>query len=172
MLTKNLPAVFKTGSLLLLLFLAFSSCEKTSPWNDDYTPPFDINVKLEAPNAKAAYGSSPIGFIKFRQDPDPAKVITLETWIGNLEPNHDYKLQRAVNPITDADCTSTSWLTLGKGLTAEVIHTDNKGNGSAELWRDITAIATGTQFRIHFQIIDAVSNATVLVSDCYIYEVR
>jgi hypothetical protein len=172
MLPKQLFVTLRIGFVAVLLCMAFVGCEKTSPWNDNFTPPYDINVKLEAPNAKAAYGHSPIGYISFRQDPDPAKIITLDTWIGNLEPNHEYKLQRAVNPVTVPDCTSTAWLTLGAGLTPQSIQTDAKGNGKAALWRDVTAIATGTQFRIHFQVIDAVTNSTVLISDCYMYEVR
>jgi hypothetical protein len=172
MQAKQNPTAIRGGFISILFILAFASCEKTSPWNDTYTPPYDINVKLEAPGAKAAYGHSPIGYISFRQDPDPAKIITLDTWIGNLEPDHDYNLQRAVNPITDPGCTSIAWLTLGAGLTPESIHTDSKGNGKAALWRDITAVATGTQFRIRFQVTDAVTSATVLTSDCYMYEVR
>src|SRR5690348_15646110 len=59
------------------------------------------------------------GHIHFRQDPDPAKIITLDIKIHNLLPNHAYQLQRAVDAINvvDGNCTSTSWLTLGHGLT-------------------------------------------------------
>src|SRR4051794_396626 len=39
------------------------------------------------------------GHIHFRQDPDPAKIITLDTKIHHLLPNHEYLLQRAVDPI-------------------------------------------------------------------------
>jgi len=114
------------------------------------------------------------GFIKFRQDPDAAKIISLDTWVDHLEPNHEYKLQRAVDPINEVDgnCTSTTWLTLGSGLDPLSIVTDAKGEGHAALWRDVTAIANGSSFDIHFQLVDAVTNAVVLSSGCYQYTVR
>jgi len=169
MVIKNLLSGAKSAGLILLIFSFFFSCEKT---DEDFTPPFDINVKLEAAGAKTAFGKIPAGFVKFRQDPDAAKIVNLDTWVFNLAPNHEYNLQRAVNPITDPDCTSTTWLTLGLGLTPQTIKTDQKGNGNAALWRDVSAAVTGTQFRIHFQVIDATTLAVVLTSDCYIYEVR
>ena len=106
------------------------------------------------------------------QDPDTARIINLNTWVRNLEPNHSYLLQRAVNPITDPDCSSTAWLTLGLGLDQQDLKTDSKGDGHAELWRAVTSIARGTQFRIHFQIVDATTLNPVLFSDCYDYTVR
>ena len=170
--TKLLKNSFQRGFAILLIYTTFSGCEKTDLCNDNFTPPFDLNVKLESTNPKQGIGKNSVGFIKFRQNPDPAKIITLDTWIANLQPNHDYLLQRAVNPVADPNCTSTAWLTLGKGLTPQAIYTDAKGNGQEYLFRDITAATTGAQFRIHFQIIDAVTLATVLTSDCYMYEVR
>ena len=114
------------------------------------------------------------GHIKFRQDVDPSKIITLNTWVRDLEPNHQYLLQRAVDPANaiDGNCTSTSWLTLGKGLTPQAILTDNIGKGSEELWRDISMIASGAKFDIHFRIVDATTMTVVLNSDCYQYTVR
>ncbi len=114
------------------------------------------------------------GHIHFRQDADAAKIITLDTKIHHLEPNHEYLLQRAVDPINvvDGNCTSTSWLTLGHGLIPQSIMTDDKGNGEEELWRDVSAIPSGSIFDIHFRVIDKVSGAVVLTSDCYQYTVR
>lgn len=131
------------------------------------TPPFNIEAILRGEG-------DGFGHIKFRQDNDAAKIITLTTWVRGLAPNHEYLLQRAVDPINDVDgnCTSTSWLTLGKGLTPQSILTDEKGTATEELWRDISAIATGSGFDIHFRIVDAVSMAVVLNSDCYKYVVR
>jgi len=130
-------------------------------------PPFNMEVILRGEGGR-------FGHIKFRQDNDAAKIITLGTWVRGLEPNHQYLLQRAVDAINvvDGNCTSTSWLTLGKGLTPQSILTDDKGTGQVELWRDISTIATGSKFDIHFRIIDAVSMAVVLDSDCYQYVVR
>jgi len=113
------------------------------------------------------------GFIKFRQNKDAAKIINLDTWIGNLKPNRPYLLQRAVNPITDTtQCSSTAWLTLGEGLEPKSIVTDISGNGDENLWRDVSAIASGTQFYIHFQVIDSLTSNVVLTSGCYQYTVR
>jgi hypothetical protein len=157
-------------SLFILFISAFAACEKSVP-GDDNLQPYNIDVTLRPNTDKNSPGAG-IGFVKFRQNPDTARIITLDTWVANLLPNHDYQLQRAVNPITDADCTSTTWLTLGEGLVAKSIHTDNKGNGEANLFRDITSIARGTEFRIHFQIIDAQTLLPVLFSDCDQYTVR
>lgn len=130
---------------------------------------YDLNVSLHNKGSQH-------GFIKFRQDPDPAKIITLDIWVKNLEPNREYLLQRAVDAINEVDgnCTSTSWLTLGKGLIlpAETILTDNKGKGEENLWRDVSSVPSGSLFDIHFRVIDAVTSAVVLTSDCHQYEVR
>jgi hypothetical protein len=151
---------------VVVFILAFSGCKK----NESYplNPLYDIDVPLhgEAKNGGA-------GFIKFRQNPDTARVITLDTWVTNLLPNHSYQLQRAVNPIADVTgCSSTAWLTLGEGLQPKAILTDGHGNGNAKLWRDVTAVARGTAFHIHFQILDATTLLPVLTSDCFDYTVR
>ena len=140
----------------------FSSCEKEN--NPDQN--FDLDVILR--------GGKSVGYLKFRQDPDPAKVVDLEIKVSYLLPNHEYLLQRAVDAINDVDgnCTSTTWLTLGKGLAAQSILTDKFGIGQEKLWRDISAVATGSKFDIHFQVVDAITMAVVLTSDCYEYEVR
>lgn len=140
----------------------FTSCEKESQPDQD----FNLDVPLR--------GGKSFGYIKFRQDPDPAKIIDLGIKVRNLAPNHQYLLQRAVDDINvvDGNCTSTSWLTLGKGLTPQAIMTNARGEGEEDLWRDITAIPSGSGFDIHFQVIDAVSMDVVLTSDCYHYTVR
>jgi hypothetical protein len=40
------------------------------------------------------------------------------------------------------------------------------------LWRDVSAVPSGSTFDIHFQVIDAVTLAVVLASDCLQYQVR
>jgi len=159
-------AVIKTIFAVVLITTFFSCKKEAIPPADSA---YDLNVALRG-DAKSLPGSS--GFIEFRQDPDTARIIDLNTWVHNLQPNHSYLLQRAVNPITDADCSSTAWLTLGLGLTPQDIETDDHGNGHADLWRAVTSIARGSQFHIHFQIIDGVTMATVLTSDCFDYTVR
>ena len=114
------------------------------------------------------------GHIHFRQDANAPKIITLDTKVHHLLPNHAYLLQRAVDRINvvDGNCTSTSWLTLGHGLTPQSIMTNEKGNGQEELLRNVTAIPSGSTFDIHFRVIDGVSLAVVLTSDCYQFKVR
>lgn len=128
------------------------------------TPPFNLEVILRGEGNQ-------FGLVKFRQDVDVAKIVTLDTWVRDLEPNHEYLLQRAVDSF-DGNCTSTSWLTLGKGLTPQSILTNDDGIGKENLWRDISAIPSGTAFDIHFRVVDATSMAVILNSDCYNYVVR
>lgn len=130
-------------------------------------PPFNLEVILRGEGQQ-------FGLVKFRQDVDPEKIVSLETWVRDLEPNHAYLLQRAVDAINvvDGNCTSTGWLTLGKGLVAQSILTDDKGSGNEYLFRDISAIPSGSRFDIHFRVIDAATLAVVLNSDCYEYVVR
>jgi len=170
-------------SLIFTLFIVLFSCKK------DYAPADQLQLPNEESSASKANSSGESqynlevvlrgegnrnGHIHFRQDRDAAKIITLDTKIRHLEPNHEYLLQRAVDPINvvDGNCTSTSWLTLGHGLTPRSIMTDDKGNGEEELWRDVSAIPSGSIFDIHFRVIDKVSGAVVLTSDCYQYTVR
>ena len=172
---------FKNWILLAVISIfIFSACNKessaqqkeqeifaASSISNAETPPFNIEAVLRGEGNR-------FGHIKFRQDNDAAKIVILETWVRDLEPNHEYLLQRAVDPINvvDGNCTSTIWLTLGKGLTPQSILTDDKGIGKEELWRDVSAVAAGSRFDIHFQVIDAVSLVVVLNSDCYEYVVR
>ena len=53
--------------------------------------------------------------------------------------------------IIDGNCTGTAWLTLGKGSVPQSILTNAHGNGHEDLWRDLSAAATGSVFDIHFQ---------------------
>jgi hypothetical protein len=177
-------------SLIAILFLVVFSCKKNySPEKDTVTTnqkgssaAMTSEEQTDDDNNTSQYNlevnlygeGNRNGHIHFRQDPDPAKIISLDTKIHHLLPNHEYLLQRAVDPINivDGNCTSTSWLTLGHGLNPQSILTNDKGNGEEELWRDVTAIPSGSMFDIHFRVIDAVSLEVVLTSDCYQYTVR
>jgi len=174
--TLHYPA--SNAFVLSFLLLLMIGCQKDvtskndSDSNTDFvksatpaTPPFNIEVILRG-------DGKGFGHIKFRQDNDVAKIISLETWVRDLEPNHEYQLQRAVDQILDGNCTGTNWLTLGKGLAEQSIHTDNDGTGNEDLWRDVSSASTGSTFDIHFRIIDKTSGAIVLTSDCYVYTVR
>jgi hypothetical protein len=128
------------------------------------TPPFNLEAVLRDVN-----GGPGFGLVKFRQPKDEELIIYLDAWIRGLSPNTAYLLQRAVDTVVDGNCTSTSWLTLGKGLTPETIITDERGIGRAELFRALPDNLEGTTFDIHFRVIESETSAVVLQSGCYQY---
>ena len=150
---------------LAIATLPYISCKKDKPVPEDQH--FDLDVSLRS-------SGTGTGKLVFRQDPDVEKIIDLSVTVSNLAPNRQYLFQRAVDAVNmvDGNCTSSAWLTLGKGLTPQSIITDDKGNDEVKLWRDVTALSSGSKFDIHFQVIDAVTLAVVLTSDCYYYQVR
>ena len=125
------------------------------------TPNFNLEVILRGDG---------FGHVKFRQPNDGDRIAYLDTWVRDLMPNSSYRLQRAVDTNLDGICTSSSWLTLGKGATPQTIDTDARGVGQADLFRDLGAFAPGATFDIHFRVIDEAS-AVVLASDCYRFTV-
>jgi hypothetical protein len=165
---------------LFLFFICVAACnddDKVAPQivcsTDDFMKPYgtddphyNLNVYLKGEKTTTC------GYIEFRQVADNAQFIHLDTWIHNLKPNTSYILQLAVDTTIDSNCTSTTWLTLGKGLTAQSILTNDKGDGYAELYRSVSMIAVGTTFDIHFQILEESTSAVALTSDCYKYTVR
>jgi hypothetical protein len=130
------------------------------------TPPFNLEAIL-----RDVSGGQGFGHVKFRQPNDTDKIAFLDTWVRDLAPNRSYLLQRAVDTILDGNCTSSAWLTLGKGLVPQAITTDGRGTGREDLFRDLAALPTGSQFDIHFRVMDAVTFAPVLQSGCYRFTV-
>jgi hypothetical protein len=126
------------------------------------TPNFNLEVVLRGEG---------FGLVKFRQPNDGEAIIYLDTWVRGLTPNTDYVLQRAVDTTIDGTCTSTSWLTLGKGLTPHAITTDDRGVGREALFRSVAAFPVGSQFDIHFRLIDQATSAVVLESGCYTFTI-
>ena len=124
------------------------------------TPGFNLEVILRGDNGG-------FGLVSFRQPNDDALVINLGTWVRNLTPNTEYQLQRAVDVTLDGECTSTAWLTLGKGTVPQTILTDGSGSGREELFRSVAAFPVGSTFDIHFRVIEAGSGAAALASGCY-----
>lgn len=124
------------------------------------TPNFNLEVILRGDDGA-------FGHVKFRQPNDADAIIYLDTWVRDLAPNTSYLLQRAVDTTIDDNCTSTGWLTLGRGTTPQTIDTDDRGTGTAELFRSVAAFPAGTTFDIHFRVIDAATSAVVLESACY-----
>jgi hypothetical protein len=91
--------------------------------------------------------------------------------VRDLAPSHSYLLQRAVDTNLDGNCTGAAWLTLGKGLVPQAITTDDRGTGRENLFRDLAALPTSSQFDIHFRVIDTATLAPVLQSGCYRFTV-
>ncbi|HST07771.1 MAG TPA: hypothetical protein VLJ83_06335 [Gemmatimonadaceae bacterium] len=111
------------------------------------------------------------GLVKFRQPKDDALIINLDTKVRGLEPNTAYVLQRAADTNLDGICSSTSWLTLGKGLVPQAIVTDDRGTGEESLFRDVSALGVGATFDIAFRVVKVATGAVVLSSDCYRYTI-
>jgi hypothetical protein len=124
------------------------------------TPHFNLEVILR--NEAGGFG-----LVRFRQPNDADLIVYLDTWVRGLAPNTSYQLQRAVDTNVDDDCTSTSWLTLGKGAVAQAILTDDSGAGREALFRSVAAFPVGSEFDIHFRVIEAGSGALALASECY-----
>jgi hypothetical protein len=149
-------------ALLAMLVLLFSSSsavaqEQGPPWGPE-TPSFNLEVVLRGEG---------FGLVKFRQPNDDAFIIYLDVWVRDLSPNTSYLLQRAVDPIVDDNCTSAAWLTLGKGLLPQSITTDETGRGREELFRNVAAFPAGSEFDIHFRVIEEATSEVVLTSPCY-----
>lgn len=127
-------------------------------------PRFNIEIILRSPS-----GGTGFGLVKFRQPNDAELNVNLETWVRGLTPGTAYALQRAVDLSAPDDiCASESgWLSLGKGLIPQAIVTDARGSGRAELFRNLAAFPVGTEFDIHFRVVDeATESIVVLQSDC------
>jgi len=181
--SKRPGAIGLLKSLCLLVILAACSDEpEILPSRPNATTTEESNARLGQNLNRINYDlnvllftterSSTMGFIKFRQYVDGAQMVNLDTRVHGLEPNTNYLLQRAVDTTLDGDCTSTTWLTLGKGLDPFPITTNDKGSGEAELFRSVAAAPVGTTFDIHFQIVKESTSEVVLTSDCYQYTVR
>ena len=116
------------------------------------------------------------GHVKFRQPKDDATIIYLDTWVRDLEPNTNYQLQRATDLVIDDVCTGgttnpADWLTLGQGSIPKAITTDERGTGREALFRTLPLTLVGAVFDIHFRVVEQATQAVVLESECYQFEV-
>ncbi|HJR35215.1 MAG TPA: hypothetical protein VJ817_09725 [Gemmatimonadales bacterium] len=155
----GVAAAFATGCGTADSFEATAPSLAAAPWGPE-TPHFNLEVILR--NDAGGFGQ-----VKFRQPNDADLIIYLDTWVRGLTPNTSYQLQRAVDANVDDDCTSASWLTLGKGAVAQAILTDETGTGREDLFRSVAAFPVGSTFDIHFRVIEAGSGAVALTSECY-----
>jgi hypothetical protein len=154
---SKLTKLMFTPMALALLIAASVSAFAQGPQSEPETPYFNLEVVLRGEG---------FGLIKFRQPNDDAFVVNLDVWLRDLAPNTSYLLQRAVDTNVDDNCTSTAWLTLGKGLQPQSITTDATGTGREKLFR-ILPPSPGSEFDIHFRVIDEATSAVVLTSKCY-----
>ena len=127
------------------------------------TPPFNLEVVLR--------GTEGFGLVKFRQPNDDASIIDLDTWVRGLAPNTSYVLQRAAETNLDGVCTSTAWLTLGKGLVPQALTTDATGSAREALWRSVASLPVGSSYDIQFRVVNVATSDVVLTSDCYRYTI-
>jgi hypothetical protein len=134
-----------------------SQADAPKQWGPE-SPNFNVQVILRGEG---------FGLVRFRQPNDDLLVVHLDTWVRDLAPNTSYLLQRAVDVNVDDVCTSEAWLTLGKGTQPQSITTDSTGEGREELFRSVAAFPVGSEFDIHFRVIDATTGAVVLTSQCY-----
>src|SRR6266487_325732 len=122
---------------------ASSALISASSWGPE-TPPFNDEVIL-----RDVTGNGGFGHVKFRQPNDADRIVNLDTWVRDLEPNATYRLQRATDTAINDDCTGTNWLTLGRGPAPQEITTDWRGTGHAVLFSDPATTAIGSTFDIH-----------------------
>ncbi|HZI48597.1 MAG TPA: hypothetical protein VFD75_12430 [Pyrinomonadaceae bacterium] len=159
-MSKLTKLMFTPMALALLIagnISAFAQGPQSGQPGGPETPYFNLEVVLRGDG---------FGLIKFRQPNDDAFIVNLDVWLHDLAPNTSYLLQRAVDTNVDDDCTSTAWLTLGKGLQPQSITTDATGTGREKLFR-ILPPSPGSEFDIHFRVIDEATSAVVLTSKCY-----
>ena len=153
---------------LMLTPMAFMLLIAASVSAFGQAPPSGSPVGSETPyfNLEVVLRGDGFGLVKFRQPNDDAFIVNLDVWLRELAPNTSYLLQRAVDTNVDDNCTSTAWLTLGKGLQPQSITTDGTGTGREKLFR-ILPPSPGSEFDIHFRVIDEATSAVVLTSKCY-----
>ena len=166
----RLKKLFTVTALVALTTVAAAATRADAvgpPWGPA-TPNFNLEVVLR-PVAGTPDGG--FGLVKFRQPNDADKIVYLDVWVRDLAANRSYNLQRATDTNVNDACTGTNWLTLGQGLVPQAITTDETGTGRADLFRNLSTIPLGTEFDIHFRVIDAVTSAVVLESACYQYTV-
>jgi hypothetical protein len=167
--------VFRIKELITVVVLAFAVlvagttvADAVGPSWGPATPNFNLEVILRP---VAGGPDSGFGLVKFRQPKDAERIVYLDVWVRDLAANRSYNLQRATDSNVNDDCTGTNWLTLGQGTVPQAITTDGMGTGRADLFRNLLTIPLGTEFDIHFRVIDTATSAVVLESACYQYTV-
>jgi len=156
-MSKLTKLMFTPMAFTLLIAASTCAFAQGPPSGGPETPYFNLEVVLRGDG---------FGLVKFRQPNDDAFIVNLDVWLRDLAPNTSYLLQRAVDTNVDDNCTSTAWLTLGKGLQPQSITTDGTGTGREKLFR-ILPPSPGSEFDIHFRVIDEATSAVVLTSKCY-----
>lgn len=136
---------------------------------DQADTPFFYNIEIVLRGANRFEGR---GWISFRQPVDADVIAYLDTRVSDLLPRATYQLQRATDSVLDGVCTGTNWITLGAGTVAKDIVTDNDGDGSASLYRNLGAASVGSTFDIAFRLVNVGTSEVVLTSNCHRFTVR
>jgi hypothetical protein len=149
---------FGLVGVLAVAAMAFAAPVSGESWGPA-TPNFNVEATLLPLQGTPADG---FGLVRFRQPKDADVIAYLDVSVRDIEPG-TYLVQRAVDPFVDDVCTGTNWAmpTLGQ------ITTDASGTGWAHLSRSLAAIPLGTEFDIHFRVVDPVTSAVILQSGCY-----
>ena len=157
---------------VLSLTMAYAAAFLTAACTGDPSAPTASESASLSPNQnlEVILRGDGFGLVKFRQPKDEEAIVYLDTWVRDLAPNTSYQLQRAVDTSIDDVCSGTGWLTLGRGSVPQTITTDERGTGREALFRNLTS-PPGSAFEIHFRVIDATTQAVVLESGCYQFEV-
>ena len=158
--------------LLATLALTWAGCstDLTVP-NEPAPPAYAWGPETPHFNLEVILRGDGFGLVKFRQPNDGNLTVFLDVWVRDLSPNTSYLLQRAVDPVVDDVCTSTAWLTLGKGSQPQSITTDERGTGREELFRSVSAFPVGSEFDIHFRVIEQATSAVALTRECYQFRI-
>jgi hypothetical protein len=161
------------GSLVAALAMTACNTWFTEPHDivaispDRGPPAFNLEVDLRSLGESRDDGH---GHVSFRQPGDGSLMVLLRVSVRDLQPKTSYLLQRAVDQTLDGICTSTAWLTLGKGAQPQLVTTDPDGTAREDLFRILTG--PGSTFDIHFRIVRQDNSAVVLKSECYQFMVK
>ena len=126
------------------------------------TPNFNLEVVLRGQG---------FGLVKFRQPNDAQRIVYLDTWVRDLAPN------TAVPASAGGRCDDRRQLHrngvahAGEGSRPQSIPTDGRGRDGRNCSGISPRSPRDQQFDIHFRVIDAVTQAVVLESECYQFRV-
>src|SRR3954462_5373877 len=129
MQAKFSTAIVYSVFLTLILVLLVPGCQKNNSQNEE---PLSVATNATTVNEKTSTPANPnfnlevilrgegnqFENVKFRQNNDASKIVTLGVWVRDLEPDHLYLLQRAVDTNLDGNCRGTPLAHIRRGPAA------------------------------------------------------